>query len=512
MKGKRSRIVMPVRLGPALRGLVPLAAAALLWTAPALAQTDPDGPCAGMSKPPAVTVPTPKDAARLPDGRPVVAWVGVAPDELVAGQPVPWPAAVLARMNLAPGSVVSGIGISRESLAGWQAPGVRFIDVGFADASLAGADLAGACFDHGTVSGSDFSGATLSGVRFEGTELQSARFDGADLSGAVLSCVAGIVGEGCPGYEDQGAISLRGANLRGANVAGPVSMLDAVLEGARVEGTSLPLTATVLEGLAKAHVASVRLMPPGLRYGEGEVFSGGELRHLLQLGGGTLQGLLAEMDATPSFDCSLAGLSVVEKALCRPGDLAALDRLMAATYRRAMDGAADKALVKTAQTAFLKVRNACATVAENTRETCIAAAYTARLADLGRGFAGAVSAPGTRRFSAAPPVPKAAVAAEPVVAKLLRAYGDAPDTAQVHSARGTLTLTAEALGGNGHSCTFEGPLRFDTVRSTWVGEVDDETMAWVILPDGVVNASTVEEARYFCGMRAFWPAVYFLMP
>lgn len=482
----------------------------MLGPVPALAASD--SPCGAMPQGTVISVPTPKDAGRLPPDHPVVAWIGAPANEGVGGQPDPWPTDVLARMKLAPGSVVSGVGLSKGSLAGWQAPGVRFLDVGFADVSLAGANLAGACFDHGAVAGSDFSGANLSGTRFEGTDVSGGRFDRANLSGAVLTCAPGIMGEGCGGYDDQHPISLRDADLRGADVAGPVSMLDAVLDGARVERTSLPLTPEVVSGLAKARVAEVRLVPPMLRSGDGEVFTGAGLDRLRQMSNDKVLDLLVDLSGSPSFDCALPGLSVVEKTLCSPGDLAALDRLMAATYRRAMDAAADKTLMKTAQTAFLKTRNACAAAGEDARYTCIAAAYTARLAELGRGFVKTVTAPGTRRFTGGGFIAKPAVANEPLVAKLLRAFGDSPDVAQIESAKGALSLTAEASGANGHSCSFDAPLRFDTVRGLWIGESDGEKMAWIVLPDGLVTASSPEEARYFCGMRASWPGVFFPLP
>lgn len=501
MTGTRGRTA--ARIGLLASGLAGLALPA--WAAP-------DSVCGEMPKAGYITVSSPKEAGRLPADRPVVAWIGPALDQTVGGQPQPWPAAVLARMKLAPGSVVNSVGVTKESLAGWQAPGVRFLDTSFTETMLAGANFAGACFDHGTLTESDFSGANLSGVRLESTTIAGVRFDRANLSGATIACPPGIVGEGCDGYEGQKPVSLRDADLRGADLAAPLSMLDTVLDGARVERTVLPLMPDILDGLTKAQVTDVRLMPPPLRSGNGEVFTAADLDQLRQLGSGKPLSLVAQMGQAPSFDCSVPNLSVVEKALCQMDDLAALDRVMGVVYRRAMDAAVDKTLVKTAQTTFLKTRNGCGTLGEDTRYSCIANAYVTRLAELGRETVKAASAPGTRRFSGGPALAKAAVASDPLVAKLVRAYGDSPDIASTVSAGGTLTITAEAAGGNGHACGFEAPVRFDTVRGVWIGEVDGEKMAWIILPEGLVPASKPEESHFFCGMRAMWPAVYFQVP
>ncbi|MCW2247646.1 uncharacterized protein M2352_003280 [Azospirillum fermentarium] len=501
MLGTRGRTA--ARIGLLASGLAGLALPA--WAAS-------DSACGEMPKAGYITVSSPKEAGRLPADHPVVAWIGPALDQAVGGEPQPWPAAVLARMKLAPGSVVNSVGVTKDSLAGWQAPGVRFLDVSFAESNLAGTNFAGACFDHGVLTGADFSGANLSGARLESTTIAGVRFDRANLSGATIACPPGIVGEGCDGFEGEKPVSLRDADLRGTDLAAPLSTLDTVLDGARVERTVLPLMPDILDALAKAQVTDVRLTPPPLRSGNGEVFTAAELDQLRQLGGGKPLSLMTRMGTVPSFDCSPPNLSVVEKALCQMDDLAALDRVMGLTYRRVIDAAADKTLVKTAQTTFLKTRNGCATLGEDTRYSCIANAYVTRLAELGRETVKAASAPGTRRFSGGPAHPKAAVANDPLVARLVRAYGDSPDIATITGAGGTLTVTAEATGGNGHACGFEAPVRFDTVRGVWVGEVDGEKMAWVILPEGLVPASKPEESHYFCGMRAMWPAVYFQVP
>ncbi|MEI8396734.1 MAG: pentapeptide repeat-containing protein [Rhodospirillaceae bacterium] len=451
---------------------------------------------------------TPAEAAALPAGPPVLAWIG--PDtENAPTEPAEWSAATLKGLRLAPGSVISDIQVAKAMLAGWSVPGVRFVKVDLTEANLAGADLTGACFDHVILEKVDFSGAKLGGAVFDGAALAGARFDGADLSDARLSCLPGVISEGC--YSADGAMSFRGADLRRADIARPLEIYGGSLEGAQLDRTTLALSDSLFESLAKTRLTGIVMVAPALRSEAAEPFTAAELARLKQVSGGRLTGLFREIGAKPSFDCAAPKLGPVEQVICGGGDLSPLDQLMSLTYRRRLDGASDASAVKTAQLAFLKKRNACAAVGVNDRFNCVFNAYLDRLTTLGRDFVATIRPPARTRLEARPAVALTTLKSEPLVERVLRAYGSSLDNATLESRGEAIALEASSLGGNGHSCNFEGELKWDAAKGIWAGGVE-MPMSWLILPDGIAIASSPEEAREWCGLRASWPEVYFVPP
>ena len=465
-------------------------------------ESDPAKPDSAFS----VLVGTPAEAAALPADKPVLARVGT-----LEGEAATWPAEALRRLRLAPGSEVMRLVIDKGSLAGWAVPGVRFSAVDFTGVSLAGADLRGACFDHGVYDQADFSHARLRGAQFEGAELVGTVFEGADLVGARLACLLSLVGEGCPGSSGSKDESLvfRGADLTGADVAAPVDIFGGVFDGAVIDRTTLPFEDDALAGLAGARVTGLLLSPPGMRGGKAEPFSADEIARLMQLGGGKPRSLIREVAFQPGFDCTAAKKTPVEETICLSDRLKAFDALMNLAYRHRIAGAADKAAVQAAQTAFLKNRNTCALLKENVRDICVADAYLARFADFGVG-AGFRPA-GKSEYRADPGALTAAVKDDPLARRLLRAYGRSGNSATLEIKDGSLFLSATAIGGNGHTCSFEAALIWNAGKKAWTGG-DDTQLSWLILPDALVLASSWKDGRDYCGMRAAWPDVFFAEP
>ena len=485
--------------------------AALVLTAAALPA--PAAPPCGNEDDPAkpdsafaVVISSPAEAAALPTDKPVLARV-----EPAEGEATTWPAEALRRLRLAPGSEVMRLVVAKGSLAGWTVPGVRFSAVDFTGVSLAGADLRGACFDHGLYDQADFSRARLGGAQFERAELLGTVFDGADLAGARMECFPSLVGEGCAGSGDPktDALVFRGADLTGADVATPVSVVGGVFDGAVIDRTTLPLDDDALAGLAAARLTSVLLSPPGMRGGKAEPFSADEIARLKQLGGGKLRSVIRDVASEPGFDCAAAKKTPVEETICRWDRLKAFDALMNSAYRHRIAGAADKAAVQAAQTAFLKNRNTCALLKENVRDICVADAYLARLADFGVG-AGFRPA-GKPEYRADPGALAAAAKDDPLARRLLRAYGRSGNSATLEFKDGSLFLSASAIGGNGHSCSFEAALTWNADKKAWTGG-DDTQLSWLILPNALVLASPEKVGRDYCGMRAAWPYVFFAEP
>ena len=485
-----------------------LAALAAFLAAPALAAgpCDDPGPVKG-----ALVLHTPRDAAAATGKSAIIRIEGPADERAV------WPADALRKLRPAPGSVIGEIKVEKGSLAGWKAPGVLFVKVDLSEATLGGSDFSGACFDHSVLNKADFANARLRGTRFEGSELAGVRFDGADLTGADLACSPGIVGEGCYTgmLPDLGpaetTIGFRGADLSNADIARPFEMFGGDLSGARLERTTLALSRDLFADTAKAKVASIVLAAPAENYGTPQLFTADELARLKQLGNGNPLALIRRLGDKPGFDCAAPRLSVVEKAICGDSDLAALDQLMSLTYRRALDRVTDKSGPQTAQRAFLLRRNACAAAAAADHAGCLNDAYIARLGDLGRDLA-TVRPAGPLVLDGLPALLAPAVKGDPLAARLLLAFGTSAEHARLEPRSAAFYLSAESVGSNGHTCSFEGELKWDAGRRAWLNDDDSQPIQWLILPDGIALASPHEEARAWCGMRAGWPAVYFVRP
>lgn len=123
----------------------------------------------------------------------------------------------------------------------WQGAEAR--GIGFVRANLGGANLREAHLDRTLIRNADMSNvhgerAILAGGRLDGGwfdgKLDDFRLDGADLTGFRFEC--GItLDDGCPVYTAGGEFSLRGANLRGANL-----FYWATIEGAVIDRTEVP--------------------------------------------------------------------------------------------------------------------------------------------------------------------------------------------------------------------------------------------------------------------------------
>lgn len=76
------------------------------------------------------------------------------------------------------------------------------------------------------------------------------------------------------------------------------------------------------------------------------------------------------------FDCSKAK-SPSEKTICGTTSLANLDEILVLSFNKALEASADAKALKTAQLAWLKAREACASKVD-----CITEAYTTRISEL----------------------------------------------------------------------------------------------------------------------------------
>jgi len=134
--------------------------------------------------------------------------------------------------------------LSGSDWRGAQAPGI-----GFVRTNLAGANLAGARLDRILIRNSDLGDvhaerATLARGRLDGGwfdgRLDDLRLDGADLTGFRFEC-GQMLDDGCPVYTAQGELSLRGANLSGANLFFWARIEGATIDRTEVEPTQLPM-------------------------------------------------------------------------------------------------------------------------------------------------------------------------------------------------------------------------------------------------------------------------------
>jgi uncharacterized protein len=92
---------------------------------------------------------------------------------------------------------------------------------------------------------------------------------------------------------------------------------------------------------------------------------------------------LPAQSATPSFKCTKATREV-EDMICKDGELAALDRELAAVYSTLLDDSSPSMQrnIKAEQRAWLKDRNDCWRASD--QRGCIFDAYQTRIEELGR--------------------------------------------------------------------------------------------------------------------------------
>lgn len=392
---------------------------------------------------------------------------------------------------------------------------------------IAGKDLSGQNLDGANLEGAhlnevDLHGATCHGCNLKGASLGSrVQLDGADLDGADLrdltaECSPFFAYMQCQGSIDGGQVTLRKANLEGADLSG---IIDLDVSGARAEGATFyvgfPPT------LVQATFDKVYLAPEYGSEADKQPFDATEIRGLA----GFVQHNTAswiplaldfgEVDAlahAPSFDCAKAG-NDTEKALCKNDSLALKDRMLSAAYKAARDAPGlDREALKKEQLAWMKTRNAC-----GAEWVCLEGAMSSRITALVV-LAGSSAAVRTGRYEPSYAEPRiwTGVAASETGAKLrkLMRY-DATSLDVKRASGGVLSVEAFALGGNGHMCTIEENTEFHfdpaTGRYRPVGDdIDptDEAGYGTIL--AVDRYLIFEGGMYWCGARASLAGIYVL--
>lgn len=357
---------------------------------------------------------------------------------------------------------------------------------------LSGADLTDACFAGGSLAHSDLSRAQLAGARLADVDLAGARLAGASLRRAVITCSA----------EDEtacarslGGLVLTDADLTEAEIGEVTARLDTDFTGATLDATELRLQPGLFARLADAHVASVRLAPPEGRLGQPEAFSGDEIRRLDRLGAGDPYHLM-EPRVPRGIDCRRTARPL-EEAICRSADLVALDRLLSLTRERLGEPAADPALAAR--------RDRCARASGRVDGACLTEAYLGRLTGLGQRLADQVHDELTaarRLYRAAPIAAAAAVRADPLVARLVRAFGRHPEEATASAAGAAIALILGSADPD-NPCAFDAVVSFDAAAKVWRDPTDPDATAWAILPDGIVAAGSVAPAARTCAMVYF---------
>jgi uncharacterized protein/uncharacterized protein YjbI with pentapeptide repeats len=459
----------------------------------------------GCSVPPPdgrqVRVRTPQDLARLDPAKPVLAWIGADSDRTT--EPLKgFSPAVLRRLQLQPGSVLSGLDLDGANLAGWRVPGLVLSQVSLAGATLTDAVLAKGCMDGGSLEGADLSGADLGGFVTDQTELAGARFARAKLGGAALQCAPFMMGSGCAPEEKAKPMDFSGADLAKADISGPTEAFGAVLAEARLDETALPITADLFKQTAGARITSARLKPAAHRSGAGQLFTAADLEGLRKLAGADPLAVLRDLSQTASFDCG-GKLTPIEQAICGNPMLAGFDRVMADAYRQRLAKDADKASVQAAQQAFLKTRNSC----RPEDAECLLEAHLIRLKTISRELPPGLPAGKPVLFVDAPYQVRPPFAKDPLAAKLLAAWGDSTDAATLTRDGDGIVIGAYTLGGNGHTCSFEATLK-QGADGLWRDPDDEDSMSWMLLPGAVVNASDIDKSRFYCGASAGWPNAF----
>lgn len=372
---------------------------------------------------------------------------------------------------------------------------------GFVGANLEGAQLAGAKLDHVllrnvNLNDVDAQGAVLAGGRFDGGwfdgSVEGLRLDRADLSGFRFEC--GItLDDGCPVYSGGPPISLRGANLGGANLWG-----SADLTGARIDRTEAGLGD--LFDLQGAELAG----PILLRGGEAvAALSPEDYRALLP------RIRRPEEAPAPSFDCARAA-TPVEREICgeNGASLRDIDVSVARLYRRAV--ALDPS-VERSQLRWLRERDLCLT--ERQQDSwCLQSAYERRrealVARLGPPD---WARPGAIALFVGPVIEfDPAFHSEPLYQRLLPVLiGAAWSRAVVRvNGDGSIDARGDAIGANAHLCSLEGDgLRLDRSNGWYSGPYQataDDPAEWRDRPMPVLlfwddRAQVYQHGRPFAG-------------
>jgi uncharacterized protein YjbI with pentapeptide repeats len=177
------------------------------------------------------------DGARIPDARALVALRRAQGDALITVE-----GGNFARADFR-GARLHNICFLDTDLSGSDWRGAEARGIGFVRANLGGANLADAQLERILIRNADMSNvhgerATLAGGRLDGGwfdgKLDDFRLDGADLTGFRFECGIAL-DDGCPVYTADGEFSLRGANLRGANL-----FYWATIDGATIDRTEVP--------------------------------------------------------------------------------------------------------------------------------------------------------------------------------------------------------------------------------------------------------------------------------
>jgi len=114
-----------------------------------------------------------------------------------------------------------GTDLSRSDWRGADAPGIAFVGADLRGARLEGARMARIVFRNANLENVHAERAMLAGGRLDGGwfegNVDNLRLDGADLSGFRFECGISL-DDGCPVETGNGGVTLRGANLAGANL------------------------------------------------------------------------------------------------------------------------------------------------------------------------------------------------------------------------------------------------------------------------------------------------------
>lgn len=340
---------------------------------------------------------------------------------------------------------------------GTQAPGVGFIKSDLSDAALTGIRAPRVLFRDAVLTNTnagraDFSGGWFEGGWFDGG-VDGWILDDANLSSFTFSC--GItLSDGCPLYDGDKQMSLRGANLTGAKLGSfhPYGLTDIDLDGVVLDRTEV----------SPGQLAS---------------FNGRMIRYPLVLVGGDRMVELSVQEAQaivddvavvmssasgPSFDCARAS-SPAEKTMCRPDapDLAQADRDLGAIFAKVRKV---RPQVVAEQRQWLKSRDGC--MAQEYPNDCLRTAYRDRIGvligDLGeQDWLGR----GEGALFIEDPLPLSnAMRGSALFTRIAPVLAGASD-ALVYVTRasdGSYAVSGEAVGANAHTCSLgAADLRLD---------------------------------------------------
>jgi hypothetical protein len=346
----------------------------------------------------------------------------------------------------------------------------------------------GAEFSQSEAEGADFGSAKLYGGIYN-----SAKFDNAKFRSARLYCR--------PEGADLPCASAEKSSFKGADFSNGAVLIDLDGDFSKATFEGAAVIAEMIPRLKDSFFVRIDVAPHALGPDQSPLTLTRQDVSLLIEGWGEQ---VVSGQGAPSFDCRSASTKS-ELAVCRSPELAARDLFLSKLYDDVVDGAGEGAeALKSAQQDWLKRREECA----KRDAACLPDVYDLRAFTLAaeRGRV-AVREPraGTyhpvANFATVPRNVLGSYLGRQLAALRARSIG----TAVIEGVGdGEFALSAESVGGGGHSCALSGEFTYVPARGVYVYRIEGHEIAQVIVAGDMV---LFLGAHDHCGLRAQWPRV-----